>query len=461
MRGQVLDAMATHSALSTDEAHTSTLISDAVHVVEAASTAPSATSSVVLLVVAIAGAYFFVFRRAARAARLIGGSERVPLPLGTRVRLQGLVAKPEYNGRTARIIDSVNESGRYAVEIEPLPAENLKNAWQPRTKLLLRPASLQREEEEGTPEPLQAATSDEECPRCLEAMPPLTWRGDERNRAVCCGGQMCKSCWTASLRRREELSRRVAALKQQPRASVDPVAARELLEELERSDKCDLCRAAAPHSPEASCEAVRRHAEAGRSWAMYMLGNKYQTGAGVRADQRLAFEWFQRAATHPQPHPNASQALGSVYLAGAGVRADPKEALRWLLPAAEAGHATAMHNLGQMYSEGLGVRRDAKEAARWWLRGAEAGSHQCQSDLGCCYENGEGVARSDAEASRWFLAAAEQGNATAQFNVGGALFRQGQAQGRPELCREAVTWCRKSAAQGNSDAMQMLRQLQP
>ena len=430
--------------------------------VQAASAAPSA-ASVVLLVVAVAGAYFFIFRRAARAATTIGGGgDKAPLPLGTRVRIHGLVAKPEYNGRPARIVDGVNESGRYAVEIEPLPAELVKSQWQPRTKLLLRPASLQRAEEEATPEPLQqAAASDDECPRCLEPMPPLSWRGDERNRAVCCGGQICRGCWNASLRRREELSRRVASLKQQPRASVDPVAARELLEKLERSDRCDLCRAAAPHSPEASFEAVRRHAEAGRSWAMYMLGNKYQAGTGVPKNDALAFEWFRRAATHPAPHPNASQALGSVYLAGAGVRADPKEARRWLLPAAEAGHATAMHNLGQMYAGGLGVRRDAKEAARWWLRGAEAGSHQCQSDLGCCYENGEGVGRCDAEARRWFLAAAEQGNATAQFNVGGVLFRQGQAEGRPELCREAVTWCRKSAAQGNGDAVQMLRQLQP
>jgi hypothetical protein len=145
---------------------------------------------------------------------------------------------------------------------------------------------------------------------------------------------MCKSCWTPSLRRREELSRRVAELKQQLRSSIDPVAERELLQEIERSDRCDLCRAAVPHSPEASFEAVRWQAEAGRSWPMYMLGNKHQTGAGVAIDHRLAFEWFQ--------------ALGSMYLAGVGVRPDPKQALRWLLPAVEAGHATAMHNLEQM-----------------------------------------------------------------------------------------------------------------
>ena len=140
------------SALSTDEAHTTALASDAGEMAGAAVSAAPSAASVELLVVAIAGAYFFIFHRAARAANIIGGSDSALLPLGTRVRIQGLVAKPEYNGRTARITDSINESGRYAIEIEPLPAENLSNIWQPRTKLLLRPASLQRVAEQ-TPEP--------------------------------------------------------------------------------------------------------------------------------------------------------------------------------------------------------------------------------------------------------------------------------------------------------------------
>ena len=327
-----------------------------------------------------------------------------------------------------------------------------------RTAAVAAAAGRSASEPAATPETVQ-----DTCHRCLEIMQPLSWRGNERNRLVCCGNQLCASCWGASLRRREELSRRVAELRQQPRESIDPHALQELKGELERSDKCDLCRADAPHSPEASFETVRRHAEAGKAWAQYMLGNKYQAGAGTARDLEQAFEWFRRAAAHPQAHPNgcAAQALGSVYLAGAGVPQDYRQALRWLRPAAAAGHPQAMHNLGQMYSEGLGVRRDAKEAARWWLEGAEAGSHQCQSDLGCCYENGEGVAQSDEEARRWFRAAAEQGNATAQFNFGGALFRAGQAQRRPELLREAVEWCRKSAAQGNKDAIGMMKQLQP
>ena len=428
-----------------------------------------------LLVALAAVGYLLIFGRAARhlmsqspateGVPIDSNDADPPMRIGTRVRIQHLASRPEYNGRAARIIEDLDSNSRYVIEVEPLPAER-SDRWRRRPRLRVRPCNLAREGQAPmTAQPPRACDADihetDTCHRCLEVMAPLTWRGDERYRAVCCGNQMCGSCWTAQLQKREALSRRVADLKQTPRDRVDAADARELLAELERSDQCDLCRAAAPHSPEAAAAAVRHHAEAGKAWAQYMLGNKYQSGSGVPKDHACAFEWFHKAATSPTPPPNAAQALGSAYLAGAGVHADYAEALRWLRPAAVAGHATAMHNLGRMYADGLGVRQSPEEAAKWWLRGAEAGSHNCQSDLGCCYENGDGVPQSDVHARQWFLAAAEQGNATAQFNYGGILFRTGQATGQPELLREAVEWCRKSAASGYADAVQMLRQLQP
>ena len=280
------------------------------------------------------------------------------------------------------------------------------------------------------PRPPAAPSSLELCHRCLEPMPPLTWRGNERNWAVCCGNQLCASCWASSLSRRVK-------------------------------DTCELCHTTAPNTPADKFEAVRRHAEAGEGWALVMLGNKYQSGSGVARNPRLAFECFKRATLHPDPHPSAWQTLGSAYLAGTGVETDYKEAKRWLMPAAEAGHAIAMHNMGQIFSQGLGVRSDQKKAAEWWLRGAQAGSHECQCELGCAYESGEGVSASEAQARRWLLAAAKQGNATAQFKYGGLLFRVGKADGEPEMLREAVEWCRKSAQGGHVDAMQMLKQVQP
>ena len=45
--------------------------------------------------------------------------------------------------------------------------------------------------------------------------------------------------------------------------------------------------------------------------------------------------------------------------------------------------------------------------------------------------------------------------------IGGARFRRGQAERRPDVLREAVEWCRKAAAGGDADAVQMLKHLQP
>ena len=32
------------------------------------------------------------------------------------------------------------------------------------------------------------------CPICLDDLPDMTWRGNERSRLLCCGKQMCKAC---------------------------------------------------------------------------------------------------------------------------------------------------------------------------------------------------------------------------------------------------------------------------
>ena len=225
--------------------------------------------------------------------------------------------------------------------------------------------------------------------------------------------------------------------------------------QLQRSNSCEACGSSAPHSPESAAAAIRRHADAGRGWAQYMLGDKYQSGVGVDQSLEMGYSWLVKAAAQKRPHPNAAYALGRCRRGGIGVRADAAAALAWLRPIAEAGHAGAMHQMGQIYQHGWGVNPSAEGAVSWWLRGAEEGSRECQSDLGCCYERGAGVPREEAQARRWFAAAAEQGDPKAQFNLGGMLYRDGSA----DAVRQAIELCRKAAAQDDQDAIRMLKEL--
>ena len=394
-------------------------------------------------------------------AEVAGMSLTEQLPTGMRVRIACLAKRSDLNGRTGRVSDVARAAGqvdaaRRAVEIEQTPAEShAKGPWNAET-LSIKVSNLTAIDEEPEEEPKGEGDGDP-CPICREPMQPQNWQRDHLMRMVCCDGQLCKACHTKSLRRNEDLTRQVGELRQkhaQGQLSCEEVArlAKPLVDDLELMNRCILCRSPLPTTAEESFKAVRRHALRGKMWAEYMLGSKYERGTGVRKDPRLAFRWFAKAAAQPDAHSSAKEAMGVRYLKGEGTRQDFKKALPLLQAAAEEGHAMAMFNLGVMHDEGMGVERSPAMAFLWYTRGAELGSHHCMSNLGGCYEKGEGVEQSDRLASQWFLKAAEAGNATAQYNYGGVLFRAGDVEG-------AIRWCMKAAAQGDEDAIEMLRGL--
>jgi hypothetical protein len=67
--------------------------------------------------------------RAARPAAAAGTATRGaarPLPAGTRVLVQRLVAKPEHNGKRARVVSFDARSGRYCVALDDARELSLK-----------------------------------------------------------------------------------------------------------------------------------------------------------------------------------------------------------------------------------------------------------------------------------------------------------------------------------------------
>ncbi|KIO47791.1 tetratricopeptide repeat protein, partial [Nitrosospira sp. NpAV] len=67
-----------------------------------------------------------------------------------------------------------------------------------------------------------------------------------------------------------------------------------------------------------------------------------------------------------------------------------------------------------------------------------------QYALGVLYAKGRGVAQDDREAVSWYRKAAEQGNADAQYNLGLA-YTKGQGTTQDE--RQAAFWYLKAAEQ--------------
>ena len=116
-----------------------------------------------------------------------------------------------------------------------------------------------------------------------------------------------------------------------------------------------------------------RLANAGNANAQLMLGAMYSLGQGVRQDNAVARQWYEKAAN--QGSANAQLVLGMMYEEGSGVRQDYAIAQQWYEKAANQGNAFAQYNLGGMYGNGNGVRQDYAVAKEFFGKACDNG-HQ-------------------------------------------------------------------------------------
>ncbi|HET7694955.1 MAG TPA: tetratricopeptide repeat protein [Vicinamibacterales bacterium] len=118
----------------------------------------------------------------------------------------------------------------------------------------------------------------------------------------------------------------------------------------------------------AGVEWIRKAAAQQLAPAEHHLGQIYEFGFGVPADDGLALEWYRKAAGHGSAP--AARAIGEFHLKGRGVRADAAEAARWFRRAADGDDLRAQYQLGQMYFDGTGVPRDYESAYVWFALAA-------------------------------------------------------------------------------------------
>jgi len=91
---------------------------------------------------------------------------------------------------------------------------------------------------------------------------------------------------------------------------------------------------------EAYC-VMRPLAEDGNAEAQYNIGWMYLNGYGLRVNDSLALEWWQKASE--QGHRDASFSIGMLYSLGEGeVSKDSAKAIDYYLIAADAGHEDAI-----------------------------------------------------------------------------------------------------------------------
>ena len=106
---------------------------------------------------------------------------------------------------------------------------------------------------------------------------------------------------------------------------------------------------------------------------------------------------------------SAQVKLGDRYDTGRGVRQDHKEAFKWYLAAAERGHAAGYTAMGVMYDGGYGVSQNYEKAVHCYRIAAKQGDALSQYFLGVSYMKGEGLPQDNIRAYMWFEIAASQG----------------------------------------------------
>ncbi len=224
---------------------------------------------------------------------------------------------------------------------------------------------------------------------------------------------------------------------------------------------------------------VRKAAEAGDAYAMYLVGDyilkKY---AGLNSSMPWIEDndyggWFQRAADRGYAKADfrlsdirsssassaaarsfyldvkgyrrmaeagyapAQYVMGRLYETGEGVKKDPVESLKWYRKAADGGWPRAIYRIGVYYAEGKVVEKDAAEAAKWYRKAADAGYPQAQYMYGRCLDQGEGVEKDVVEAVKWYRKAADQDLSAAR-----SMLASCYANGRGVVydIREAARW---------------------
>ncbi|MBI78981.1 MAG: hypothetical protein CMQ51_00980 [Gammaproteobacteria bacterium] len=94
--------------------------------------------------------------------------------------------------------------------------------------------------------------------------------------------------------------------------------------------------------------------------------------AAHNKDYKTAVRIYRKLAV-VYGYPKAQFSLGLSYRNGLGVPKNDKLAVDWYRKAARQGNPNAQINLGVMYSKGLGVNQNINKAMNWWTKAANNG----------------------------------------------------------------------------------------
>lgn len=182
-------------------------------------------------------------------------------------------------------------------------------------------------------------------------------------------------------------------------------------------------------------------------YAQWRIGMLHEYGKGVEKNEKVAFEWYEKAAA--QGLAEAQCSLGNTYENGLGVEKDLKKAFELYRQSAEKGLASAQNTLGTCYAKGLGVTRDLEEAFKWFQEAAKQEYGPAECNFGFLHEAGK---KDQKTAFEWYQKAANHFNDQGQKNLDRMYQRLEQETGK----KNDLEWYKRAASDGYSFAQCLL-----
>ena len=192
------------------------------------------------------------------------------------------------------------------------------------------------------------------------------------------------------------------------------------------------------------------------------IGRIYLKGLGVQKDYKKAFIYLKEAAD--KGNPVGQNELGLFYLNGWSVEQNFIKAAQLFELASNQGNVMALYNLSRCYYNGNGVNEDCKQSLKYLQLAADKGCSFAQNDLGYKYAyGGTGVKIDINLALKYFQMSADQNDSDGQLYLGvlyskiyrGLIYSNGY--GTIKKSDEAKIWLQKAAAQGNQEAINILK----
>ena len=212
-------------------------------------------------------------------------------------------------------------------------------------------------------------------------------------------------------------------------------------------------------------------ASVGHAGAQFILGFRYDIGAGVVQDLELAKSWYKKAAT--KGFKDACYHLSLLSSLGRGTPTNMVTSSRWTAKGdgiKSAGKSPDFKSGRIIHISGDGVtsvatnpswmfndcgRMDVNDSVEYRLTliKADSGDIDAQFDLGYMYDVGESIIANDDQALKWYRLAADNGHTIAMNNLA-IMLNNGRAG--PVNTKEATKYFRRSAKLGDEYAMHNL-----